>query len=122
MKEVKRMRVRVVDRNSAKGFEEALNDVLNKVEEPDIKFDTNRPFLAYITYVEYVRIPESIQDAYNLRGEIHRCNECEYYQPSSDRRVKYSVCALGNRVYANKEGCELLYKTINEGRDTEDEL
>lgn len=115
MREVKKKRVRVVDGKDAAGFEASLNSILDGITEPNIVFDSNRPFLAYVTYEEFQRIPESVRDAYELRGEYHYCGECPYYKPPTDKRVKHTTCALGERTRADRCACELFYKELNDG-------
>lgn len=112
MKTVKKARVRVIERASADEFETALNEVLSGATDPDITFDTNRPFLCYVRFTEYEDIPESVRDAYELRGEYHYCAECRYFKPSADKRVKHVYCGLGNRCTADKCACEVFYKEL----------
>ena len=115
MRERKKKRVRVIDGADAQHFERALNDALDDMPDPDITFDRNRPFLAYVTYVEIIEIPENIQEAYEMRGEYHKCGECPYFHESTDRRVKYVDCDLGQRTHAKSNACRLFYKMLNEG-------
>ena len=115
MRERKKKRVRVVDGADARDFETALNAALEEMADPEITFDPNRPFLAYVVFNEVVQIPENIQEAYEMRGEYHKCGECPYFYPSSDKRVKYVDCDLGERVGAESSACRLFYKMLNEG-------
>lgn len=115
MREVKRKKVRVIDGTSAADFENALNAVLREIKEPEIMFDTNRPLLAYVTYDEYEMIPESVRDAYEMRGETHYCGQCPYFRPSQDKRIKHVTCELGERTRVDRCACELFYKLLNNG-------
>ena len=115
MKSKKKKRVRVIDATDAKMFEEELNLALDQIAEPDITFDRNRPFLAYVTFSEIIEIPESVQEVYEMRGEYHHCRECPYYHKPTDRRVKYTNCDLGERCGADSTACNLFYKMLNDG-------
>lgn len=115
MREIKSKKVRVIDGSCAEEFENALNAVLSEIKEPQIMFDSNRPFLAYVTYDDYRKVPESVRDAYELRGEYHYCGECPYYTPSADKRIKHITCAVGERTRADRCACELFYKELNDG-------
>ncbi len=115
MKTKKTKRVRVVDGADAAQFEERLNDVLGEIESPEITFDRNRPFLAYVTYTETVEIPTTIREAYEMRGETHTCKECPYFEKQTDRRRKYSICDLGEHCTAESDACDLFYKMLNSG-------
>ena len=116
MKEQKRKRVRVIDGADARQFERALNDALGDMDDPDITFDPNRSFLAYVTYWDIVQIPQTVQDAYEMRGEFHKCGECPYYHKPSDKRKKNTLCDIGEYVDAKTSACNLFYKMLNEGR------
>lgn len=115
MREKKKTRVRVIDGADAKSFEDALNEVLDEITDPDITFDPNRSFLAYVKFTEIVEIPENIKEAYEMRGEYHYCGECPYYHAPTDGRVKYTDCDLGHRVSEKSSACRLYYKMHNEG-------
>lgn len=115
MRERKKKRVRVIDGTDARHFETLLNEALEEMADPEITFDRNRPFLAYVTFMEIVEIPENIQEAYEMRGEYHHCGECPYYHAPTDGRVKYTECDLGERVGEKSSACRLYYKMLNEG-------
>lgn len=115
MRETIKKKVRVIHAENAKEFETALNEILEEIAKPELTFDRNLPFLAYVTFDESFLIPESIADGYELRGEIHRCCECPYYHSPKDRRRKNVVCDIGERVHGNRQACELFYKMLNDG-------
>ena len=115
MKVKQKKRVRVIDGADARDFEDVLNEVLDAISDPDITFDRNRPFLAYVTFTETIEIPESVQDAYEMRGEYHFCGECPYWEKPTDRRIKYDYCDLGEKVGEKTAACDLFYKMLNEG-------
>ena len=114
MRQETKRRVRVVESATAKEFEDALNAVLDKVTMPDITFDPNQKFLAYVAYNETVDIPTTVRDHYVLRGEYHYCAECPYYQKAEGRK-KFAVCQLNEFCSADQEACNVFYKMHNDG-------
>lgn len=115
MRDVKKIRVKVADATSADGFEKAINEILDKADDPEITFDTNRPFLAYVKYTEIVSVPDCLRDAYEMRGDYHFCEECPYFIEPTDGRRKYERCEVGEPCKVGKPACNLYYKMLTEG-------
>lgn len=114
MKQETKRRVRVVESATAKEFEDALNAVLDEVTMPDITFDPNQKFLAYVAYNETVEIPTTVRDHYVLRGEYLYCGDCQYF-PKDTGNKKYVKCALKVSCTADQEACNICYNEHNNG-------
>lgn len=116
MRTVTTKKLKCISEATANSFEDKVNAVLSSVNDPEIKIDGNRPFTAYIFYEEEKVIPETVKDEFELRGELYTCNDCPYYEPSTDGRIKYTACRYSTfRVGANTSACELFYKRLAKG-------
>lgn len=103
--------VRVICENNAEAFEDKLNDALAGVTDPEIVFDKNRSFTAYISYRVSKDVPEDILELLELmNGESHYCEECPYFQKHKDRRRKWGSCTLKQeRTRPDSRACEHFY-------------
>lgn len=111
---------KVIQSATAGGFEDELNVALREVAEKgakyELQFNNNAGMCAYIVYEEHIRVPETIADEYELRGEEYRCSECPLYKPSTDKRIKYTTCGHGvRRCAANDFACEWFYEQLEKG-------
>ncbi len=120
MKHFNRKQTIIVQGNSAEDFQTKLNEALNQVAEGgrkyDLQFNMQLGFCAFVVYEESIEIPETTADRYELNGEEYRCSECPMYRPSTDKRVKYTVCGHGcRRRSANDYACDWFYEAMERG-------
>ncbi len=115
MKYVKQTHARVVAANTPEEFEMKLNKTLADIalagSEPTIQFNCNVGFCAYITHETTTRVPENIEDEYELKGIRFTCGECPNWIQPIDGRVKYSHCdVIGCNRKSSDSACEWLYR------------
>ena len=114
-----RKQIRVIEAETAKGFETAFNEALAELAKwrPDVTLNMQRgTHCAYIMYTETVTIPEDIRDEYELKGIRYICGDCPWFRPSPDRRIKYTTCDRGEyRTTYNTAACLALYKAVDNG-------
>lgn len=113
----------IVQSDSASQFEEELNARMRDLSQkcPKVNFDG---LTAYISYLESVKIPESIADEYELQGVCFHCEDCPEFQTivkedgTEDKRVKYGECQFAEhgRTYKDSPACDILFKLIKSGR------
>ena len=66
--------------------------------------------------MQMAAIPETLEEKYELRGEKWHCEDCPYYEKSTDKRVKYTHCQVGDkRAYAKCPACERFYEVLERG-------
>ena len=101
----------VIREDNAEAFQDKLNDVLDRVADPEIIFDNNRSFTCYVTYKVRKDVPEDLIELFELLdGERHYCEECPHFVKSKDNRRKwgsYSLKAMKTRLYS--KACEHFY-------------
>ena len=109
----------IIESHSPEEVTEQLNKVLKEYRNCDVKFTKNyHPSIGHYVDVEWTEvtvIPESVRDEFHLKGITHYCGECPYYHINDDRRMKYSYCEKGNKVWCEREACEQRYIEIKEG-------
>lgn len=115
----KQKKIKVIEEWEAEIFEQRLNEALTELAafRPSVEMNMNRDaHCAYISYEKRVVIPEDIRDEFILKGKRYVCGECPYFQPSEDRRIKYTACRKGERrTYYTRDACLALYKEIERG-------
>lgn len=111
MRSEKYKQVIAICENNAEAFEERMNDSLARVSNPDIVFDHNRPFTAYITYTVRKDAPEDVLELLELLdGESHYCEECPYFTAPTDKRKKWGSCSVkGCKTRPEGRACEHFY-------------
>ena len=112
----------IVKADSAAAFEEELNARIRELsgKSPQVKFDG---LTAYISYVDTVRIAETIADAYELKGAHFHCEDCPEFQPimkadgTEDKRIRYGECQYAEfrRTYKDSNACDKLFEMIRSG-------
>ena len=114
---------KVVTGSTADDFQQRLNEALAEVASEsrkyELSFNNTMGFCAYIVYDLQRQYAETLSDEYELRGETYKCYECPMFNPSEDRRVKYTTCKNGERhTYYSKPACEWFYEELENGRIT----
>lgn len=98
-----------------------LNEILFRMKECNPTF-TKRFYesVGHVIDVEWtveVLLPETARDEFYLEnGFHHHCGECPHYRVNDDRRMKYSHCDLGRKVWCEKDACEEFYIGLKEGQ------
>lgn len=112
MKHIQKKKVKVIHRQNAIEFEEAMNEFLDIQPEAEIDRDNTIPFLAYLYYLQDIQIPETIADEYILQGYDHRCKDCPHCVLEGKRwnqkRVPCEFTATGH-TFTDAPVCDLFY-------------
>jgi hypothetical protein len=120
MKYINRKQTLIVTGNTAPEFQQNLNDALNDLARKgfkhELQFNMAYGLCAYIIYEERFEEAETLADQYELKGETYKCYECPMYNPSTDRRVKYTTCKKGERhIYHSCPACDWFYEELEKG-------
>ena len=112
----------IVAADSAQILTEQLNAKMIELasKRPTVTFEG---LIARIQYEESVKIPESIEDEYELQGVKLTCQDCPYYETilktdgSVDGRIKYGECHFSEtgRTYRDSLACDVLFQKLNNG-------
>lgn len=97
--------------SNAEDFQDKLNNALAGMTNPEITFDPNRSFTAYVTYNVRKDVPEDVLELLEMiNGESHYCDECPYFEGSNDKRRKWGSCTM-KKIKTRPEGraCEHFY-------------
>ena len=112
---------RVICGSTATEFQDNLNATMENLAKENAKnvryeFNHNAGHCCYISYEKMAAIPETLEEKYELRGEKWHCEDCPYYEKSTDKRVKYTHCQVGDkRAYAKCPACERFYEVLERG-------
>lgn len=110
----------IVQADSASLLTERLNEKLKQLKDKDpaVVFDG---LTARICYTERFDVPESISDAWSIKGVHLTCSQCPFFEPieksdgTPDGRRKWGKCpcAEGGRAYSDGSACDSLFRMIN---------
>ena len=105
MKKEKRMIF--IEATTWQEFEMKMNEALKGLPEPDVQIYGK--YEGAIIYTEHIYEEEkSIADLFEEAGCGATCSECPYYTPSTDGRVKWTVCG-SRKVKADSRACDSYY-------------
>lgn len=95
-------------------FNEAMAELSS--QNPTFERDGN---LFWIFYTQNEHVPESLAEAYELRGEGKKCNACPYCMReqkadgTADLRKKWAICASdGHRINLESGACDTYYEAM----------
>lgn len=115
MKQTRQKRVCAVQTATAEEFNRVINAELEKHENANITFLTSIPFTAYVEYEVMTEKPETLAEAYELRGDARACHECPYFVRTQDKRFKWHYCAQKQkRVTECQSACETYYQLLED--------
>ena len=97
--------------DNAEAFQEKMNDALARVADPEIAFDNNRSFTAYVTFRVRKDVPENVLELFELLdGDSHYCSECPHFCIPSDKRKRWGSCTLKiQKTRSDSRACEHFY-------------
>ena len=97
-------------------LKEALDPI--KLKNPEVTrfYDSEIGHCAYVSWEEKICEPENAKDEFELKGISYCCGECPLFVLQKDRRVKKSICNLGESTWYEKSACNELYEMIKEGK------
>ena len=111
----------VADENP-EALTEKLNEKLRELKEkrPQVTFEG---MIARICYTEEVRVCESLEDEYALKGVSLTCQDCPFFEPllnkngSVNRTAKRGDCQFAEYGTTSRDrlACERLFKMLNRG-------
>lgn len=118
MKYVKQFKQETVREEDPVIFDRKVNEVYGRAQkggkDPVVDFIAGLGLCASIRYFVNEQIPEDAKDEFELRGEVHYCSECPYFELPSDRRVKYVRCMKDHVTTATLEACVIFYEILKE--------
>lgn len=118
----KKRQFRIIQEPTAESFERRLNQTMDELtlaraEEIQVDYQMAQGFCAFIQYKTEVRIAEDIIDEFRLMGESYYCQDCAYFKPSTDRRIKFTTCGRGViRCAAGHQACLAFYEELAKER------
>ena len=111
MRSEKYKQIIAICENNAEAFQDRMNDALARVADPEIIFDNNRSFTAYVTYRVRKDVPEDVLELFELiEGESHICKECPHFMLAQDKRKRWGFCTLKvEKTRPDSRACEHFY-------------
>ena len=113
----------IVAADSAQQLTDQLNDKLKELRDksPTVTFEG---MIARIQYTESDRVPETLEDEYELKGVRLTCEDCPFFTPalkgdgSKDLRAKRGGCPFTESKTTDRRtlACEKLFQMLNDGR------
>lgn len=99
-------------------FQEKLNAILSRINNPEIVLDRTQPFTCYVFYNINRDTPESLLELLEmLDGQLHTCEECPYFIRSTDKRRRRHTCGkTGTMTRADSRACEDFYRMKRDER------
>lgn len=115
MRQTRQKRVHAIQTANADEFNRVINAELERHENANITFLTSVPFTAYVEYEITTETPETLTEAYELRGDARACQECPYFVRTQDKRYKWHFCAQKQKKVTEYQGaCETYYQLLEE--------
>ena len=119
MEELKIPKYRTIDEQSAKEFDDALNQAVEDLAEFEPKVTFLDKFCARIEFYPREKIKvivKTVRDEFRLDGVYYHCRNCPYLEVPDDRRVKWGKCkyASSGLSHKNHEACEFFYKQVKQ--------
>ena len=101
----------VIQESNAADFQNALNNALSGLNDPEINIEKSIPFTAYIFYTARRDVPESVLELFEMiDGDHHTCEECPYLTMPNYKRVKRGTCSIKScRTRKDSRACERFY-------------
>lgn len=116
----RRKQVQIIAASSPDEFEKKLNKALAILDEEqtdyELQFNHNMGYCAYIVSKRTQRIPEDLQDEFELAGEKHVCGDCPFWQIPDKGNVKYTRCPITAGIHKKDSPCcEKFYEMLLSG-------
>lgn len=113
-------RTKIIAASTAEEFEKRLNAELAALDTArtkyELQFNHTMGFCAYIVIEKTVKIPETIEDEFELAGEKHVCLHCPFWVHPTKGNVKYTRCPITPGIHgANSPCCEKFYEMLYNG-------
>lgn len=112
--------IEVVSSASPAEFQTLFNSKMQEhaAQKPRVEFVHREGlFCAYIIYEFEVRIPETVEDEYELQGIRYRCKDCPLHEPETDGRRRSYECRYSDlaRTGMDSCACEVFYRALKRG-------
>lgn len=109
-----------LDANNARELGEMLTEASAKYREynPQVIWNLSNGCSAFLVFEEVVRIPETIREEYEIRGEVYTCGDCPFKEPQTDGRNPHLWKCLRRPRGTDDDikACEHFYRMLDEGR------
>lgn len=111
MKYVRQKRFRCIQEEDAQSFENAMNELFELASDPEIKYDDNRSYTAYVVYTYEANVAETLADEYELAGKGRTCGECPYLERDNHMTKKVFPCKYSKygRTRIDMNACDRYY-------------
>lgn len=98
---------------SAGAFQDAANDLLSQLANPEIIIDQTQPFTMYVFYNVQRDTPETVLELLEMLdhdGGHAKCENCPAFIRSKDKRRKWGSCRRkAQPTRCDCRACELYY-------------
>ena len=96
--------IKVIQEESAANFEAAYNELMDSLEDEDVRilqtrYRDDQGFCVYIVYEKTVRTPESFEDECKLKGLEYMCGNCPYFYKAEDLGCGHRDCTKVHSRY-----------------------
>lgn len=116
MKFKRTVQVQCVCAKDPKTFERELNEILERVDDPEITFKDGWSAIVKFTMEKY--IPETKAEEYELKGMGCSCEVCPFFMEMEDRRLKWHYCGQYDRkVMKSSPCCDAFYELMERRSD-----
>lgn len=113
------IKLQVIEERSAEAFQERYNSEMERLAKwsPRGTFNISPgAYSAVIEYEEELKIPETLEDEFNLEGLSYECGVCPFFQLPEDKRITKIICKeTGRLCRSTSRACETLYHKIKRG-------
>lgn len=110
------MQVRAISGNTPAETAMLFNDAMNELAALNPKYEREGGVF-WIYYTVETREPETLAEAYELKGEGRTCGECPFCMRdlnrfgAEDRRKKWATCSkTGEKIRTDMSACDICYR------------
>lgn len=109
------MQVRAISGNTPEETAMLFNDAMNELAALNPRYERDGG-LFWIYYTVESREPETLSEAYELKGEGKNCGDCPFCMRdlnrfgTEDKRKKWATCSQsGEKVFIGASACDAYY-------------
>ena len=117
MRYVRKKRFRCIQAQDAYSFETEMNELLDVAGIPEVQYDPNLPFTAYVLYTTETQVAETIAEEYELAGMGKKCGDCPHLENTGDKRKKKFPCPYSKygETMVTTAACNRYYEELEAG-------
>ena len=122
MKTIRKERMIPVNSSTPEGLAQAFNNAVDELTGISYEkiWNLSNGNSLFLIYTETVKVPETLEDEYLLRGEQKFCRDCPWFDAKNEiigrcEHPKIKVKTKAGYINANGSACEHLYEVLEEG-------